>query len=204
MKLHFAASVLFSLALLAVFGCTQAIAPAACANASSDKLANCIYVNAVLEQNPYNCYPLSNLTQREKCLRDSSDSNAQNIVENMNSRERDSIFAVAEPGAPQLPPVLPELPSPPLGNVSLPIQPPANTSINLPPGISGQDAQSFTQAVQTNDMTPCVSITDPSTRASCITQVALRVKKPSICDVLTEQDDIDICNLYAKAGEQAK
>ena len=70
--------------------------------------------------------------------------------------------------------------------------------------VTGANGRAYAQAVSNTDMAPCVSISDASTRASCITQVALRVKNPSVCGNLTLQADIDICNLYAKGGEQAK
>lgn len=165
-------------------------------------MANCIYVNSVLAQDQYTCYSLSNTTQREKCLRDSSDDSIRQLLESMPPAERDKIFtAVAEAVNNYLPtqPSAPsQQPSPGSSNV---LSVPNTSSQN---GASEIDKQLYAQAINSNDMVPCVSIADSSTRKSCITQVALKVKNPASCGLFTEKDDIDICNLYAKAGEQAK
>jgi len=193
---------LLSLALLLLlFGCAQGGIPSACANSPVDKLSNCIYVAAVLEQNPYDCYSLQENTQREKCLRDASDSSAKKSLEQMTPSERANIF-VATPEAANA-----------SGISSIPFLPPANEPANsnaspaiITPktGVSEADSQAYVQAIAANDMSPCITITDASTRASCITQVAIRVKKLEVCSQLTQKADIDLCNLYAKAGEQAK
>jgi hypothetical protein len=200
-----ASAALLSLAIIAFSGCAQLGAPPQCLNATPDKLANCVYVNSVLEQSPYWCYSLSDMAQREKCLRDSTSPATQKELERMSSRERNAIFSETGTGAPDLPEApIPKQPGQQPGTPLPPAPPQANTPAGAPPGISGEDARAFSKAVQENDMAPCVSISDKATRASCITQVALRVKKPSVCEVLAAQEDIDICNLYAKAGEQAK
>jgi hypothetical protein len=200
-----AAALLLSLAFIAFSGCAQLGAPPQCLNASSGTLANCIYVNSVLEQSPYWCYSLSDMPRREKCLRDSTSSAMQKELERMPLGERSAIFAIGDAAVPAIQQaLLPPQPSQPPPTVPTPVPPAANTQEGMPAGISGEDAQAFGKAVQENDMAPCVSISDKATRASCITQVALRVKKPSVCEVLAAQEDVDICNLYAKAGEQAK
>jgi len=197
MRAFHAVLLAFSLALL--FGCTQGSIPSACANAAPEKLANCIYVNSVLDQNPYTCYPLSDATQKEKCLRDSSDSSVQKLVSGMSPSERDQFFAIVT-GA-----ISTALPGEEPSGATQQPQPPSSGAVTIPSGAASEaDAQSYAQAVQANDMSPCVSISDASMRASCITQVALKVKKPEVCSSLTVKADLDLCNLYAKAGEQAK
>lgn len=204
MEQRIAAALLFSLTFIAFSGCAQLGVPPQCLNATSGTMANCVYVKSVLEQAPYGCYSLSDMEQREKCLRDSTNPSMQKELERMPQRERDGIFAIASGSADAIQQaLLPSQPSQPPPQ-QVPIPPPNTSSAGMPAGISGEDAQAFSKAVQENDMAPCVSISDKPTRASCITQVALRIKKPSVCDVLTTQEDIDICNLYAKAGEQAK
>jgi hypothetical protein len=190
-----------SLALaLLLLGCTQASLPAGCANASPGSLSNCIYVAAVLGQNPYDCYSLQDGAQREKCLRDASDSAARKLLEQMTPSERARIFAAAASGsdASGISAPLPQAaaePAPPA---------PPQAVINPPSRVSTEDSQAYSQAIATNGMAACATITDVSTRASCITQVALQVKNPSVCSPLSQKADIDLCNLYAKGGEQAK
>ena len=186
----------FALVLL-LFGCTQGAIPAACANSPADTLSNCVYVSAVLKQNPYDCYSLKNSTQREKCLRDASDSVVQKLLEQMTPDERAKIFAAISgaTGASGT-------------NIPIPL-PPANVQanstpfpaiINPPAGVSEADSKAYEQAIAANDIAPCTTITDASTRASCITQVAFRVKNPAICSQFTLKVDIDLCNLYAQGG----
>ena len=192
---------LLSLALLLLlFGCAQGGIPPVCANSSVEAMPNCVYVAAVLEQNPYNCYALTGNTQREKCLRDASDSAVKKLFEQMTPADRAKVFAAVSEAAGESGAIAPP---PPPENVSAgPGSPPE--IINPPSGASDADSQAYAQAVATTDMAPCTTIIDASTRASCITQVALRVKNPTVCAQFTLKTDIDLCNLYAKGGEQAK
>ena len=188
---------LLSLALmLLLFGCTSGGIPSACANSSIEKLPNCIYVSSVLEQNPYSCYSLQNNSQREKCLRDASDSAVKKLLEQMTPSEREKVFSAISGAAGASGVIIP--PAPPANE-------PANANpnpviINPPTGVSEADTQAYEQAVAANDLAPCTKINDASTRASCITQVALRVKNPAMCVQFTLQSDIDLCNMYAKGG----
>ena len=187
--------------LLLLFGCTQGGIPSACANSPVEKLANCVYVSAVLEQNPYDCYSLKENSQREKCLRDASDSAVKKLLEQMTPAERAKVFA-AITSAVDASGMNITVPIPP---ASAPTNPaPPRAIINPPTGVSEADSQAYAQAITANDMAPCTAIIDASTRASCITQVALRVKNPAMCSQFTQKSDIDLCNLYAKGGEQAK
>ena len=190
---------LLALALL-LFGCAQGGIPSACAGSPVDKLANCVYVAAVLEQNPYDCYSIQNGSQKEKCLRDASDSAAKKLLEQMAPAERAKVFAALS-GAAEAPGAA----APPLPPAAGPANP-GNGPTGATPqnGVSAADSQAYSDAIAASDMSPCATISDASTRASCITQVALQVKNPSVCSQLTLKPDIDLCNLYAKGGEQAK
>ena len=196
---HFTAPFLSLLLMLLLLGCTQGGIPAACANSSLDKLANCIYTASVLEQNPYSCYSLKESLQREKCLRDASDSAAKKLLEQMTPAERAKVFEAIS-GAVNA------------SGLSIPIAPPSSSpenpnssaASNPPGGVSEADSQAYAVAVESSDMAPCATISDASTRASCITQVAIRVKNPAMCSQFTQKTDLDLCNFYAKGGEQAK
>jgi len=189
---------LLSLALaLLLFGCTQAGVPPACANSTVDKLPNCVYVAAVLEQNPYDCYSLQNMSQREKCLRDASDSAVQKLLAQMTPEERAKAFAAIS-GAADASGINIPIPSPPS---NAPANPNTGSTITNPPaGAPDADSQSYEQAISTNDMAPCTEISSASMRSSCITQVALQVKNPAICAQLTAQSDSDLCKMYAQGG----
>ena len=187
--------------LLMLFGCTQGGMPAACANSAPDTLSNCVYVAAVLDQNPYECYSLGEDSQKEKCLRDASDSAVKKLLEQMTPEERAKVFAAIS-GAVDAYGI--NVPLPPLPAAEPASLGPSPATISPPSGISEADSQAYTQAISSNSMASCATITHASTRASCITQVALQVKNPSVCGSLAQKSDIDICNLYAKGGEQAK
>ncbi|MCX6770692.1 MAG: hypothetical protein NTX79_01420 [Candidatus Micrarchaeota archaeon] len=198
---RFALPLLSLVLVLLLFGCAQGGIPSACAGSPGDKLPNCVYVAAVLGQNPYDCYSLKDISQREKCLRDASDSAVKKLLEQMAPAERAKVFA-AIPGADGASDISSQIPIPPANEPASPDATPA--IINPPAGVSAADSQAYVRAIAATDMAPCTTINDASTRASCITQVALRVKNPAVCGQLTLKADIDLCNLYAKAGEQAK
>ncbi|MFA6213650.1 MAG: hypothetical protein WC717_00025 [Candidatus Micrarchaeia archaeon] len=179
---------------VALSGCTQGGIPQSCAGTPPGELSNCIYVSAVLGQNPYQCYSLSDLPQREKCLRDSSDPAAVKQLERMSMAERAEIFA----SGPTVPPgSVPPSEAPASGTVPAP-------EPGQPSAPEQADALLYEQATAENDMAACTAIASQPTRESCITQIALQVKNPEICATLSQADDIDLCNLYAKGGEQAK
>ncbi|MFA6328320.1 MAG: hypothetical protein WCY41_02660 [Candidatus Micrarchaeia archaeon] len=196
---HFTLPVLSLALLLALFGCTQGGIPAACANSTMSTIANCVYTNAVLEQNPYDCYSLNNSVQKEKCLRDSSDSSAKKLLEQMTPEERAKVFAAIS-GAIDAYGIN--------GTNAISIvggQPDSGTepeaaTVNPPAGVSEADSQAYTQAVAANNMAQCTTIGDTSTRSSCIVQVAQQVKAPDVCAPLSGSADFDLCNMYAKAG----
>ena len=194
-------SALVALALF--FGCTQSAAPSSCAGVADARLANCIYTSAVLEQNPYPCYSLASLSQRDRCLKDSTDSAAKIRFESLSPEERARVFATGGLVVAPTPPRQSIEPAARLPN-GAPSAQPNPQGVNPPPGVSEADAQSYIQALNSNDLAPCASIVDASARASCITQVAQKVKRPEICPVFAMKEDRDLCNMYAKAGEQAK
>jgi len=179
--------------LLVLFGCIQGGIPAACANSSVEKLSNCIYIASVLEQNPFDCYSIKDNTQREKCLRDASDSAIKKLLEQMTPEERTKIF-LAISGATNTSGI--DIILPPTNESITPD--PGSAIINSSTGVSEADSQAYVQAVAANDMVLCATITHTSTRASCITQVALRVKNPAVCSQFTLTSDFDLCNFYAK------
>jgi hypothetical protein len=187
-------------ALAFFFGCTQSTLPSSCTGVNEDRLANCIYTSAVLDQNPYACYSLSSLSQRETCLRDSTDSAAKSRFEYLSPEERARMFATGEDLIVAAPlPLQNTEPIVPISN-NTPSAPPLQQGGALPSGISEADAQSYMQAVNNNDLAPCVSIVDASTRTSCISEVAQKIKNPAVCPMFTLKEDFDLCNMYAKAG----
>ena len=152
--------------------------------------------SAVLEQNPYDCYSLKNMSQREKCLRDASDSAVRKLLEQMTPAERANVFAAISGAANASGITVPPLP--PAGEPAIPEN--GSAAMNQSGGVSAADSQAYERAIAASDMAPCATIADSSVRASCITQVALRVKNPAVCGQFTKKADLDLCNMYAQGG----
>ena len=192
MKLAAAALILCALILLS--GCASRTIPSACQAAKQGMLANCVYVNSVLEQNPYYCYSIADLEQRKTCLRDASEPSMKSAIERAPQAEKDSIFA-----PPQLPPSYVEVPPAPPQEKPAPIKP---GECNSKTGAE-KDACLKAAAISNLDMAACRWISDAAVRKACISDVARKTKDISSCSLLNSTDDINLCKVYAK-GEDAK
>ena len=186
---------LAALFLVFLSGCAQTGAPADCSGVPPAKFSNCLYVKAVMEQNPFRCYSLSDLNQRAQCIKDASNQEARSSLQRALPEQRDSIFAdnVAAPAKENKtePPPAEAQRSPP----AAPLE-----QCNL---LASQDRDNCLRAlaVENKVIATCTGISDETVRQNCITQIAKMVKDPSICAPLGKQADRDLCNLYAKAGE---
>ncbi len=194
MKLQTIPLVMLLFCFAAFFGCTQGGA-SECNSAPPEKLSNCIYVKAVMDQNPFYCYSLHDNSQRDTCIKGASDPNVKAELERSSPSQRNLIFE--EPGA-----------SPSHANATVaPVPVPPRIATASPLGqcnsFQPSDADQCMRAIaiEGNDVSACKGIQDQAIRQNCITQIAKMVKNPSICASLSSQGDINLCNLYAKAGE---
>ena len=180
--------------LAAFFGCAQG-GPAECGSAPPEKLANCIYVKAVMDQNPFSCYSLEDTNQRARCIKDASDPAVRTSLQSALPEQRDSIFAEPVPSPSKANATIAPEPEPPK---TAPASPLEQCNSFQPP-----DADQCMRAIaiESKDIAACNGVRDRTTKQNCITQVAKMVKSPAICGSLSSQDDINLCNLYAKAGE---
>ena len=179
------------LALLSIFGCVQqSITSTKCAGVPQDRLANCIYTNAVDEQNPYYCYemPKEKAEALKTCLSDASDYAKKKLLDRMVPSERDQLFVETanqtEPGQAQQPSEG--------ANETAPETGPIVISPNM------TDNETFSAAVQSKQITLCESIVDASMHNSCISQVAQKTKNIPSCQTLVRVADQDLCNAYAQ------
>ena len=175
----------FSFALVFLSGCTQQpVSSSNCDQVSQDKLANCVYVGAVLDQNPYNCYkiPSEQAAVRKACLSDASDYAMKKTLERMLPSDRDMLFG----NKPAPPPAQPQYVPPSV----LPISP--NVS-----NISPSENETYTLAIQTKQIQLCLTLSG-SLHTSCISHIATSTKNISSCNELIVQSDIDLCNAYAQ------
>ena len=105
---------LILLSTLALSGCISQLSN--CGSAPPAKLSECIYTDAVMNQDPFSCYSIPDFNQRAKCIKDASDPNVRTQIQH------------ALPG--QAGPVFTE---PPPSNASVPAQQapsPANATAN--------------------------------------------------------------------------
>lgn len=188
---HFLSALALCLALILLSGCTQqSSALSACSGAAPGHLVNCIYVNAVYEQNPYYCYdiPADKAEARLACLTDASDYAMKRILERMLPAERDALFVdAAVAGQP-----VPTQPSAALNGTAaggIPVETPAQ---NL------SENETYTGAIAGLDILRCEGIDDSSLRNSCISQIATKTKNMSVCASLSEAADQDLCYAYAQ------
>lgn len=196
MKYYFIA-LLACLALVFIFGCIQqSILTTACAGVSQDRLANCIYVNAVEDQNPYYCYemPANRPDVRKACITDASDDSMKTALDNMVQSQRDQLFmentsANANPAMPSMPPEATNSTAP--ENIS-------NTTVALNITANMTDNETYAAAVASLQITACQNIADPSLHNSCISEVAQKTKNISACAALTLPADQDLCNAYSR------
>jgi hypothetical protein len=187
-----AALLALSIAVL-LSGCTQGGSPSVCSSGKPAMFANCVYINAVMEQNPFYCYSLEDKYQRGVCIQDASDAAKKTLLERADPATRDAIFA--EKSATQ--------PAPPMQENATPTEQPP---VVVPQEGCGslQDAAKDNcyraLAVEKSNISTCEQVLSPVVRENCIAQEAQAVKKPEICPSLTNQSSIDLCNFYSKTG----
>lgn len=189
-----AIAALAALFLVFLSGCAQTGAQD-CSGVQPAKFANCIYVKAVMAQDPFGCYSLPDLNQRAQCIKDATNPEARSSLARALPEQRDSIFAV-NAAAPAKENKTEPLPAAPPASPTLT---PLEECNSLPSPDKDNCLRAL--AVGNKDIATCAGIGDETVRQNCITQIAKMVKDPAVCAPLEKQADIDLCNLYSKAGE---
>ncbi len=176
---------------LLLCGCASRAVPNACQSVSQGALANCVYVNSVLEQNPYYCYSIENLEQRKTCMQDASSPTMRTALQRASPEEQKSIFISAQP--------------PPQDySQSPPSRPPAAPQQGCGAKAGAErDACFKAEAISTLKISTCDQIPTASARQSCISDVARKTKDIESCSALKSSEDANLCKFYAK-GEEAK
>ena len=188
-------ALIMSLAML-LTGCVQGGLPSTCSNVAEDRLANCVYLQAVSDQNPFDCYSMGNIAQRKMCISDASNQEMKKKVDGMGQAERDLIFVTAPAPAPAVPVGQP-FPS----NATNGTDGNGVGNGTVDGNATSTDQVVFEQAVQANDVQLCERIADYSVMRSCISQIARQKKIPAICDTLSNQDNIELCRMYSQGGD---
>jgi hypothetical protein len=187
--MRFVAAALAMLALAFLSGCAQMAIPSACQSLPDAKMANCIYINSVAEQNPYYCYSLLNLSQRKTCLQDSTDTAMRDALQRAPQEQRDAIFTQLPPPQKQPAQKAPAVQQPPI-----PAQASGCNSTNSSQAGSCLRALALSQL----NVTACDSISDSVQRNGCISGVARMAKNVSACASLNGTEEASICSYYAK------
>jgi len=179
---------------LLIFGCAQSSLPQACSSVPTQKIPNCVYVAAVLEQNQFYCYSLPDAEQRATCIKDSSDPTMKSELERSSQAQRDTIFAPVE--AP-----IPWAITPPSAQNQT--QPPAadETTCMAKEGAERDDCLAA-YATGSKIIVHCAQIISQPLRESCITQVAKSTKDIAACETLLVQADFELCRSYSQGGAQ--
>ena len=180
-KLAFIFAAAFSFALL--LGCVQTSVPKSCAALASADAANCVYTQAVLEQNPFYCYSITDMALRSNCMRHATDPVEKKRLENS---QRQGIAAQQPPVAPA-----PAVEPPP----SIPAGPAAQCD-----GQNGtsRDECFKADAISSSDLLACLKVESASLKQSCVSQVALSTKDVESCVNLGDKALRDVCRTYAK------
>jgi hypothetical protein len=170
--------------------------PRECLGVADAKLAGCIYVRAVLDQNPFTCYSIWGIDQRKACISDASSPAMKKKVAGMPQAERDAIFS---------PKAQNDLAIPRTPQEQEPLNGTAAGQGGQSPNATGEenatrsaDEQAYVDAVAANDVQLCERIADPTTLQSCISEVARQKKDLGICETLVEQANREICRMYAQ------
>lgn len=164
-------------------GCLQTSVPSQCTTLSPSKLANCIYINAVVDQNPFYCYSLEDVSKRATCLQDASEPSMRKVVQRSLPSEKDRVFS-DEPAV-----------APPTG----PAQPEPEQTEGCP-SVAGdeRDRCLLETAIGGSDVESCEDIASPAVVESCIAQIGSSTKNIALCEKLSEKRNQDLCKLYAR------
>lgn len=173
--------------LVLLFGCIGDAKPSVCAGVSPAKLPNCIYINAVSEQNPFYCYSIANESQRETCLKDASNPAMKKALERSLPSQRDSVFNDGQADD-DMPP-----PPPPQGGA-----PPAPSSQCDSANATQKDICLREAAIGRLAVSECEQVSTSSIRAQCISTIAQRTKNLSACNLLANESSRALCNFYAQ------
>jgi hypothetical protein len=179
----------FVAALALFFGCVSIVEPQGCAGLSENGRARCLYKEAVLSQEPYNCYFIGDLALRGACMKDATDPKA---------RQNFTQVAQPQPEPVQLEPEE-KPPAPPQDETVVPAEE------RLCASYAGDAADGCYRdlAFRSKDIAYCKKVFGMDMRSSCISTVAFAVKNPAICTAFDEERDVSLCNFYSKGGAES-
>jgi len=101
--------ILLAAAFILIYGCIQVSPPQNCAALPPEDQPGCTYYSSVMDQNPYPCYSMADMAQREVCLKDAIDPAAKKALMRVPASKAGNVLAgktagsatVPQPPAPQ-------------------------------------------------------------------------------------------------------
>jgi len=151
-------------------GCISVSLPSNCLTAQSK--IDCVYKEAVLSQNPFYCYSISDISKRKICIQDAINPSMQKLILlNQNPEEQNAPANEMKEN-----------------NQKKQNQTQPNNTLFLE--CSGNlDECISKKAEESNNISLCTLI-NSSERSSCIIRIAKFSRNVSICEVLSEGDKI--------------
>lgn len=101
---------LLAAAFILIYGCIQVTPSQQCAALPPEDQPGCTYYSAVMDQNPYPCYSMANMAQREVCLKDAIDPAAKKALSRVPASKASNVLrgkTASSETAPQFPAPLP-------------------------------------------------------------------------------------------------
>ena len=176
-------------AVLLLSGCAQKTAPQSCIGIPEAESDGCVRNAAVMEQNPYLCYSITDETAREECIRSSVSQEAKDRLEaEANARQRSA--RQAAPATQGQPPAESQ-------------PPPGNESGGSCQSKTGQEMENciLSGALASQNISECERLATKDGSDSCISQIAQKTKDVESCALLSSEESRSLCSLYAKGNE---
>jgi len=181
-----------ALALLAglflFFGCIQPQQAERCTGFYGDEKDKCLKETAIWYQQPYLCYSVKSLKEREACLEDSTTPQAaqklkdETLYGKVNKPLADSLKEQSGGSAAKA--------EVPVSTEEKIVQCAKNEGMT-------QEACKRMVAIETLNITLCAELVDGNYRSSCIMQVANTNKDPKMCEQLARTDDRNTCKHFS-------
>lgn len=166
------------------FGCIQSKSAGSCVQyADISQKEQCISYMAIWYQDSYACYDITDITLRESCLDKSIDpKEAVKLKSATTQKTSNATTSTQNPG-----------------NQTKVIQEIDNAQVSKCVSEKNLAVEECMKdvAIETKDMTMCAKITADEYKMPCITNVAVLLKNPEICNVLEDSQERGLCNYYS-------
>ncbi|MEM4348574.1 MAG: hypothetical protein QXN37_03325 [Candidatus Anstonellaceae archaeon] len=177
-----------ALLLVLLYGCITSPVPNNCQGLPQEKFANCIYIEAVSDQNPNLCYHIADLGQRKICLQDAIEPSAKAALSKALPSEKEAIF-------------VPQAKDQTQQSGSLREEQPQLSKQPCEDKVGIQKDECINElAIAQSNMKKCKEIEEWSIRQICISNIAKKTRNLSLCNEFDPNTlDADLCKFHAVA-----